>query len=54
MPIYEFECSLCKIRVEVDKPIHEERIATCCGQPMTRLYSAPGISFKGTGWGHQA
>jgi putative FmdB family regulatory protein len=53
MPIYEFECKVCKIRVEVDKSIHEERDAQCCGQLMSRLYSAPGISFKGTGWGHQ-
>jgi predicted nucleic acid-binding Zn ribbon protein len=25
MPIYEFECTVCKIRVEVDRSIHEER-----------------------------
>jgi putative FmdB family regulatory protein len=53
MPIYEFECTVCKIRVEVDKSIHEERQAQCCGQLMNRVYSAPGISFKGKGWGHQ-
>jgi putative FmdB family regulatory protein len=54
MPIYEFECAVCKIRVEVDKSIHEDRNAQCCGQPMNRLFTAPGISFKGTGWGHQS
>jgi putative FmdB family regulatory protein len=53
MPIYEFECTVCKIRVEVDKALHEERSASCCGQPMTRLFTPPGVSFKGTGWGHQ-
>jgi predicted nucleic acid-binding Zn ribbon protein len=37
----------------VDKSIHEERDAQCCGQSMNRRYSAPGISFKGKGWGHQ-
>jgi putative FmdB family regulatory protein len=51
MPIYEFECTVCKIRVEVDRSIHEERDAQCCGQAMNRIYSAPGISFKGNGLG---
>lgn len=27
MPIYEFECSVCKIRVEVDRSFDEERSA---------------------------
>ena len=53
MPIYEFACQVCQIRVEVDRSIHEERDAHCCGQPMNRIYSAPGVSFKGKGWGGQ-
>jgi putative FmdB family regulatory protein len=54
MPIYEFECKVCQISVEVDRSIHEERNPICCGQAMNRLYSAPGISFKGKGWGKDA
>jgi predicted nucleic acid-binding Zn ribbon protein len=37
----------------VDRSIHEERDAQCCGRPMNRIYTAPGISFKGEGWGGQ-
>ena len=54
MPIYEFECPVCKIRVEVDKSIHEERQPICCGQNMSRVYSSVAIQFKGTGWGKDA
>jgi putative FmdB family regulatory protein len=54
MPIYEFECTVCKIRVEVDKSIHDENQPICCGANMSRRYSTFGISFKGEGWGKDA
>ena len=52
MPIYEYECSKCGKTIEVlqkfsDKPleIHEG-----CGGALTKLISAAGFQFKGTGW----
>jgi putative FmdB family regulatory protein len=52
MPIYEYECSKCGKTFEViqkmsDKPLkkHEK-----CGGSLTKLISAAGFQFKGTGW----
>jgi putative FmdB family regulatory protein len=53
MPVnYEYKCA-CEhttiIRVDVDE---RDNQGCCdeCEQPYQRVYSAPGISFKGTGW----
>ena len=52
MPIYEYECAKCGKTIEViqkmsDKPLkkHER-----CGGTLTKLISASGFQFKGTGW----
>jgi putative FmdB family regulatory protein len=52
MPIYEYECAKCGKKIEVlqkmsDKPLkkHEN-----CGGSLTKLISAAGFQFKGTGW----
>src|SRR4029079_13096361 len=52
MPIYEYECAKCGKTIEVlqkmsDKPLkkHEN-----CGGTLTKLISASGFQFKGTGW----
>jgi putative FmdB family regulatory protein len=52
MPIYEYECAKCRKKIEViqkmsDKPLkkHEK-----CGGSLTKLISAAGFQFKGTGW----
>jgi putative FmdB family regulatory protein len=52
MPIYEYECAKCGKTIEViqkmsDKPLkkHEK-----CGGTLTKLISAAGFQFKGTGW----
>src|SRR6266446_10067292 len=52
MPIYEYECAKCGKTIEViqkmsDKPLkkHEQ-----CGGTLTKLISASGFQFKGTGW----
>ena len=52
MPIYEYECGKCGGRVEVlqkmsDPPLNRHQK---CGGRLSRLVSAPGIQFKGTGW----
>src|SRR5215467_1079239 len=52
MPIYEYKCAKCGKTIEViqkmsDKPLkkHEH-----CGGALTKLVSAAGFQFKGTGW----
>jgi putative FmdB family regulatory protein len=52
MPIYEYQCAKCGKTIEViqkmsDKPLkkHEQ-----CGGALTKLISAAGFQFKGTGW----
>jgi putative FmdB family regulatory protein len=52
MPIYEYECSKCGTTIEVlqkfsDKPLENHE---GCGGALTKLISAAGFQFKGTGW----
>ena len=52
MPIYEYECGKCGKTIEViqkmtDKPLKKHE---SCGGPLTKLISASGFQFKGTGW----
>jgi putative FmdB family regulatory protein len=52
MPIYEYECSKCGKTIEVlqkmtDKPLKKHQ---GCGGSLTKLISAAGFQFKGTGW----
>jgi len=52
MPIYEYECSKCGQTIEVlqkmtDKPLKKH---AGCGGSLTKLISAAGFQFKGTGW----
>ena len=52
MPIYEYECAKCGSTIEViqkmsDKPLKKH---ASCGGTLTKLISASGFQFKGTGW----
>jgi putative FmdB family regulatory protein len=53
MPTYEYECLECRIKYEVEQPMNNVSNPLCCAKPMRQVYHAPGLSFKGTGWGHQ-
>ena len=53
MPIYEYKCVSCEITFEIEKSMDEEHKPICCGMEMHRVWGNIGISFKGTGWGHQ-
>ncbi len=52
MPLYEYQCTKCKKRVEKIQPMSAEPVLECpdCGAQMERLLSAPAFQFKGTGW----
>src|SRR5262249_51197760 len=52
MPIYEYECDKCGKTIEViqkmsDRPLKKH---AGCGGALTKLISAAGFQFKGTGW----
>ena len=51
MPTYDFKCNTCGITVEVFASVDDQAAPRCdCGEMMQKVYSAPGIVFKGTGW----
>src|SRR5207245_9561798 len=51
MPIYEYGCEAGH-RFEVTQKVSDPPLTTCqvCARPVSKLISAPAISFKGTGW----
>lgn len=56
MPIYEYECTSCAKRFELQQKMTDPSIQTCdqlgCveAKPVNKIISAPAIMFKGTGW----
>jgi len=52
MPIYEYECRKCKAHTEVFQKITDKPLVKCrkCGGRLEKLFSAPAIQFKGSGW----
>jgi putative FmdB family regulatory protein len=51
MPVYEYGCEAGH-RFEVKQKMSDAPIMTCqvCNLPVSKLISAPAISFKGSGW----
>ena len=51
MPLYEYQCPKCgnfeKIHKFSDAPLTK---CPTCGSDVQKLFSAPAIQFKGTGW----
>ena len=53
MPLYEYQCQACKKRFERIRKFSDPPLKKCdlCGKgPITKLLSAPGIAFKGSGF----
>ena len=52
MPLYEYSCTACGHRFEVIQKFSDTPIKKCeqCSGKVTKLISAPGLSFKGSGW----
>jgi putative FmdB family regulatory protein len=52
MPIYEYECRQCGKRTELLQRFADAPLAACpeCGGEVKKLFSAPAVQFKGTGW----
>jgi putative FmdB family regulatory protein len=52
MPIYEYECQKCHSRTEVFQKVSDKPAKKCpkCGGKLEKMFSAPAIQFKGSGW----
>ena len=52
MPIYEYSCAKCGKTIEVIQKMSAKPLRThaACGGKLTKLISASGFQFKGTGW----
>ena len=56
MPIYEYICTACQQKFEVQRKFSDPPITTCAefscpkGEPVEKIISAPAIMFKGAGW----
>ena len=51
LPLYEYQCPKCG-RFELIRKFSDSPLTLCptCQAPVTKLFSAPAIQFKGTGW----
>ncbi|HEY8150064.1 MAG TPA: zinc ribbon domain-containing protein [Vicinamibacteria bacterium] len=51
LPLYEYQCPKCG-RFELIRKFSDPALTTCptCGSEVQKLFSAPAIQFKGTGW----
>ena len=52
MPLYEYECTECGHRTELLQRYGDPPLDKCpeCGSTVRKLFSAPAVQFKGTGW----
>ena len=52
MPIYEYQCSVCKQRFEIRQDFKDKAVAMCpvCKSNARRLFSPVPIVFKGSGF----
>lgn len=52
MPIYEYECGKCGVKLEVIQKMSDPPLVRHkdCGGKLSKLISASGIQFKGSGW----
>ena len=48
MPLYDFKCDYCKEVIEINEPIPPS--CDTCGNTMMRIWSAPAVQFKGSGF----
>lgn len=51
MPTYQYECRGDGTVMELSLPYeHEPPTCTVCGSILSRVYTAPAVQFKGTGF----
>ena len=52
MPTYDYRCKACGQELEVVQSFTDDPLTTCeaCGGELRKLFGAPGIAFKGSGF----
>ena len=52
MPTYDYRCKACGQDLEVFQSFSDDPLTTCeaCGGELRKLFGAPGIAFKGSGF----
>lgn len=54
MPTYEYKCTTCEERFEIEQSIHEDTLTTLPGDEhehqLKKVFSPVGIAFKGDGF----
>ena len=52
MPTYDYRCKACSHELEVVQSFSDDPLTTCdvCGGELRKLFGAPGIAFKGSGF----
>lgn len=52
MPKYEYACKSCREHIEVVQSFSDAQLTECptCGGVLRKVFGAPGISFKGSGF----
>lgn len=48
MPMYDFKCTVCTDVIEIN--VNEPPGCPTCGETMQRIWSAPAVQFKGSGF----
>jgi putative FmdB family regulatory protein len=51
MPTFDYKCDHCEHTQEYQERFEVGPDCDKCHRTMKRIWSAPGIHFKGTGWG---
>jgi hypothetical protein len=50
MPTYDYECAKEGIKMILTLPFDHEQPVCLCGELMERIYTAPAVKFKGSGF----
>lgn len=50
MPTYDYKCTVCGIVREIFRNLGEDSEPVCCDKNMERVWTAPPVQFKGTGF----
>lgn len=53
MALYDYKCRKCDEIVTVNHAVNDSPEIICgeCGSKRVKVFSAPGVEFKGSGWG---
>lgn len=55
MPTYTYKCPTCSQQQTIIHSFTDETVHKCenCQVPLIKVFSAPGLEFKGGGWAHK-